>query len=89
MATREKLDWSPVDTHGFKGKLREAYDAYKDAQAQANDARKAFEAVAAPLAAKKAPKGKEPVFSYRFGKVALAFRDETEGEKTSDDAISL
>lgn len=87
---KEKLDWQPVRTEDFKGELRKKYDAYKAAQAQANEARKAFEASAMPAARKIAPKGKEPVFAYRFGKVALAFRDEQE-ERTStrDDGITL
>lgn len=87
---KEKLTWNEVNTADFKGELRKSYDTYKAAQVEATEARKVFEAAAMPLAAKKAPKGTEPVFSYRFGKVALAFRDESESRsKASEDAISL
>lgn len=80
MTTREKLTWMPWDTNA-KGEpvlpsdAAKAYAAYQAAQAESSAKRKAFEAtLTRHIEAKKlVPAGKEPVFGYNFGKLAIAF----------------
>lgn len=80
MATREKLSWTPWEQNA-KGEpvlpsdAAKAYAAYQAAQAESSKARKAFEAVLSKhIESKKlVPAGKEPVFGYNFGKLAIAF----------------
>lgn len=78
--TREKLNFMQWDVNA-KGEpvlpsdAQKLYVAYQAEQAKAKAARLAFEAaITKHMEAKKVvPAGKEPVFGYNFGKLAVAF----------------
>lgn len=84
----EQLNWIPIKLTDVR--LSKLYSDYKDAQKAANDARAAFEEEAVPKLQKLAPKGKEPVFSYRFGRLALAYREkDAKSESVPANALEL
>lgn len=76
MPQDEKLNWSNVDMATLPKPLQKAYQDLKLAQQVAASKRDAFEEAANVVLQKanKVPQGKEPVWSYRFGKLGLAFR---------------
>ena len=88
---QEKLTWFPVNLSDPKA--TKAYEALKAANAKAREAREAFEDVARPMMQKHAPEGHEPVFSYRFGKLNVAFREKSaetgKGATTAVNGIKL
>jgi hypothetical protein len=74
MAT--KLKWFPVDTGTFKGQIAKTYEGYQKAQTAANEQRRELTAQLAKAIEAKTPEGSEPLFTYRFGKIAVAFVEE-------------
>lgn len=73
------LTWSDVNVDTFSKPLAKLYNDYKAKQAIAAEAGQSFtEALSKALeASKRVPAGKVPVISLRFGKVAVAFDDQT------------
>jgi hypothetical protein len=87
---KQQLDWYPVTLNDPKAKA--AYQRLKDAQEVVRKEREKLEAILAPKAQKAAPEGTEPVFSYRFGRIAVAFKTPDSGStstKDPDNAIAL
>lgn len=86
MATNESLTWFPVNLTDKAA--AKAYEAFQEANKAARAKREALEAILKPKAQAKAPEGHEPVFSYRFGKISVAFRPKAEkaagGSKASE-----
>lgn len=85
MATNSNLTWFPVSLSDKAA--QKAYEAFQEANKAARGKREALEAILKPKAAVMAPEGHEPVFSYRFGKISVAFREkgaEKAASKASD-----
>lgn len=78
MAQNDKATWHDIDTAAFTGDAKKAWAAYKAAQEAANTARDKFEATIRNRIASipdLIPAGRVPVFSYRFGKLAVTAGD--------------
>lgn len=74
---QEKANWVKVDPSTLPEALRAKFAALEKARSAEREARQNFEMafVAASEKAKKIPSGKEVVFGYRFGGLAVAVVD--------------
>lgn len=83
MANNSKtaLTWQPVDTDTLPTATANAYKAYKAEMEKVNKLRAKFEDLFAAdlIRADIIPQGHNPLFGYRFGKLAVAF-----GEKPAN-----
>lgn len=76
----ENLTWTNVDTDSLPRPLKKLYDDYKAAAHVAKAKRDAFEEAATHHLTKtgKVPAGKSPRWSYKFGKLGIAFGAQVE-----------
>ncbi len=90
MAEQVKLTWKPVATKQFTGDRAKLFTAYEEAKAMMVASRDELEeSVTKGLVKMDAvPDGKECVYGYRFGQMAVAFA-EPKANKTPKDAIVL
>ena len=70
---KEKLDWTNIEPGELPVMAQEAYDAYRAAYATMKAAKERFESTAREHIP--APEGKQVVFGYMFGKLAIALTD--------------
>ena len=75
--------WQEINPDTLPAQEAKLYRSYKDRQAHASEARKAFEsATSATLKAEGAiPTGKEVVFGHRFGKLSFGYADRTAAKR--------
>ena len=88
--TKDKLDFTDItDLVVSNAKCKPLHDQWRKLLTPANDARSAMEdAVCERLRASGSiPKGMEPVFAYRWGKVSVAFK--TAGSTKAKTSIKL
>lgn len=90
MPATDKLTWTQIDTSALPTNLAKSYAALQKQQAETKKAREAFEAdlVKAMMAQRVIPEGREPVFSYRFGNLSVAFQT-IKAPKTKPAMIAL
>lgn len=74
--SKNSVEWESIDVDSMPENLAEAYNALREAQDAARQAREAFEADAAKAIRKalKVPASKDVKFAYRFG-LAYAITD--------------
>jgi hypothetical protein len=75
----DNLTWTNVDMDRLSRPLQKAWQEYRTAQQIANNKRDAFAEAAAVVMAKagQVPEGMETVFSFKFGRLGVAFRPVT------------
>ena len=68
--------WADIDTANMPDRAKTLYKSYRDAQAAATERRDMFEAEMTAILNKKGviPAGMEPVYSHRFGRLAVGFQ---------------
>jgi hypothetical protein len=86
-ATADKADWTEVNVASLPDAVQKLYAAKRTADKASQTAREAFEK--ATIAAVKPRAGKVLRFGYRFGKLSVAWVDESSEKKTSKGAVSL
>lgn len=91
---KSDLAWKSVNVDAFSKPLLAKYEALREANAKAREARAEFELAFTQAArAKKLLSDKQDfAFGYRFGRLAIAFVDKTAAKATkakSDDSFSL
>lgn len=81
----EKLDWNTVDVKSLPDTCIDLWDEYQEVNDKVREARAKLEqALNKQLVEEgQVPDGQEPVWAYRFGKLALAFREEGSSTSTS------
>lgn len=85
-ATETKAVWHSIDTATLNPEQAKLYNAYRDINTKAGEARKAFEK--AFVAGYKAPDGYKLAVSHRFGLSVAVVKDDGKG-KTNSKAMSL
>lgn len=88
MATKytKQLDWIILKTETFPKSAQQAIDAYRKHEKAAVEAKRvATDALTKGLEAKGLiPDGKEPRYSFRFGRVSIAFDEPAEKRVTTN-----
>lgn len=79
--------WINVDQDDMSKATLKAYGDYRDLQALANEARKAFEAEF--VKGQRAPAGKRFAFGYKFGKLSVALVDDDRPVKVARPKLTL
>jgi hypothetical protein len=81
MAYEQKIDWKndarTIEREDMSAAQMEAYDRYKEAYALMKQAKEVFEG----RMSEDAPKGKQMLFSYNFGRLKVALIDGTAERK--------
>lgn len=80
-----QLNWQNVELDTLPKPLAKAYEDYKAASRVASAKREAFEQMATKFLeqSKELPEGQAPVYSHKFGKLAIAFKNASEVRQPS------
>lgn len=91
MATLPKLNWTTVNVDTMPQVLKKEYDNYRKLLGAAEAARKEMEAkISAHLTkSKKVPEGLSPRFTYRWGKMAIAFAEPSAAQGKGGDTFTF